>query len=277
MFIQKNVNHAISLLVTDSGGNIISNDTPYVCIKNQDGKFYNGIEFVDTEARLSMDSQNNGYYTASFVPGVSGRYSILAKSEVYLIQKQYYVDVYDDSMTKYPYKLGTEFSLELIPDDGMSNIMVQTQRQIDSMYLTQNGDWNNEISFINIPANAEGKYIFSFVPDIESSYILQIDGSKSDAIYIIDATVNSDSVIPVFVGSSNILAPDGSSSEVLDNFSRPIVGAKITIRSLPDTKIASVTSTDSDGKWGVYLTPGKYHFFIEKSDYISVSFIRTVI
>ncbi len=277
MFIQKNVNHAISLLVTDSGGNIISNDTPYVCIKNQDGKFYNGIEFVDTEARLSMDSQNNGYYTASFVPGVSGRYSILAKSEVYLIQKQYYVDVYDDSMTKYPYKLGTEFSLELIPDDGISNIMVQTQRQIDSMYLTQNGDWNNEISFINISTNAEGKFIFSFVPDIESSYILQIDGSKSDAIYIIDATVNSDSVIPVFAGSSSILAPDGSSSEVLDNFSRPIVGAKITIRSLPDTKIASVTSTDSDGKWGAYLTPGKYHFFIEKSDYISVSFIRTVI
>ena len=277
MFIQKNVNHAISLLVTDSGGNIISNDTPYVCIKNQDGKFYNGIEFVDTEARLSMDSQNNGYYTASFVPGVSGRYSILAKSEVYLIQKQYYVDVYDDSMAKYPYKLGTEFSLELIPDDGISNIMVQTQRQIDSMYLTQNGDWNNEISFINISTNAEGKFIFSFVPDIESSYILQIDGSKSDAIYIIDATVNSDSIIPVFAGSSNILAPDGSSSEVLDNFSRPIVGAKITIRSLPDTKIASVTSTDSDGKWGAYLTPGKYHFFIEKSDYISVSFIRTVI
>ena len=277
MFIQKNVNHAISLLVTDSGGNIISNDSPYVCIKNQDGKFYNGIEFVDTEARLSMDSQNNGYYTASFVPGASGRYSILAKSEIYLIQKQYYVDVYDDSMTKYPYKLGTEFSLELIPDDGISNIMVQTQRQIDSMYLTQNGDWNNEISFINISANVEGKYIFSFVPDIESSYILQIDGSKSDAIYIIDATVNSDSVIPVFAGSSTILAPDGSSSEVLDNFSRPIIGAKITIRSLPDKSIASVTSTDSDGKWGVYLVPGKYHFFIEKSDYISVSFIRTVI
>lgn len=66
VFIQRNVNHAISLLVTDSGGNIISNDSPYVCIKNQDGKFYNGIEFVDTEARLSMDSQNNGYYTAKF-------------------------------------------------------------------------------------------------------------------------------------------------------------------------------------------------------------------
>lgn len=288
MFIGKNINHAISLLVTDIGGNIISNDTPYVCITNKDGEYFNGMEFVSSESRISMDNNNNGIYTASFMSPLSGRFSIEAKSEIHASTKQYFLEVYDSATVKYPWLLNTNFMLELTPLDISSEIICQVFREKDSQYLMNSQDtnppglenfqdWCSEIYFISILPDENGKYKFSFTPDIESVYVVQITGSDQDASYVLDATENVDSVTPVFVGDSTILSPDGSNSTLTDTFGKAIAGVKIVIRDTVDKEIAAVTSTDNKGKWGVSLKPGVYHFFIEKDGYISVSFIRTVV
>ncbi|MDF2841735.1 MAG: Carboxypeptidase regulatory-like domain [Herbinix sp.] len=276
MFIKLGSNHNISLLVTDINGVRITNDSPYVIIKNVgQSTYWNGISWGGLEFRIYLEHVMDGVYQYVFTPDTADLYEIVAKSDEYQVSKTETVEVYAEDFVSYQWMVGSEFTIKY-PLTNISTVpYVKICKELNNMY------WNGsawEASSIYLPMTLiEGSIsVYSVILDEESKYYITILDDANEMLMMVQATTNADNVPPVILTNKTFKSLDGTDGTITTESQNPLPGVKISVYDLITKDLISQTASDINGGWSLVLKPNKYYFVFEKDGYTPIGVQRTV-
>jgi len=277
MFVKINTDYSISLLVTDTNGNRITTDLPIVTIKDiQNNTYWNGMMWQSTIANIIMDHIANGVYRTTIVPSAVGVYDVIAESENYNIVKSETIEVYDDDIAKYDWKVNTPFTISFSKVSEIDNPIVSICKESSQTY------WNNTqwlIPKTDLPMSEldGGVFIYEFTPDEEGEYVVLVNSQNGqEIVYIVNATTVADNILPVAINNYNFKSQDGSDSTLVDDYQIGINTVSINCFDVVTKQVVCKTMSNIKGEWNMLIKPGKYFFVFSKDGYVSVSFERSV-
>ena len=279
MFVRINTDYSISLLVTDISGNRITTDSPTVAIRDvQNNTYWNGIAWQPTMANIVMNHIANGVYNSVFVPSSVGIYEITCQSEIYNITRIESIEVYDDTIAKYDWKVNTTFTVSFSKLSELDNPVASVCKEAPHLFWSGT-EWT--ATEIKIPMNLliGGVFICQFTPDEAGEYVVNVNSQNGQEIlYAINASVeaDADSILPVAINNYNFKSQDGSDSTLVDESQIAVNTVSVTCFDTNTQLVVSKATSNIKGEWNMLIKPGKYFFVFAKDGYISVSFERSV-
>ena len=280
MFVKLGDAFIISLIVENSSGARISDDTPLVTFYDTKAKqYWNGISWQTNKFVIYMEYQDNGVYSASFTPDRVGSFVASAKSETYGATQTMKIDVFDESIAKYNWQAGLSFTASHVRTNALpitNPPKVTVNRVFDNTFLNTAGQWENtpaELSMTHIGSNV---FTCSFIPSVESDYILTIVDDTYEGMFAITASIAGSDVLPVLIGSNSVLSNNGTDSVVVSEKGIPLPGVSVKIFNPVTKELTGTATTNDSGEWSLLVKPGRYIFMFEKDGYSSAGFERTV-
>jgi hypothetical protein len=276
MFLKLGNSYTISLLVTDINGVRITNDSPYVIIKDiGKGTYWNGISWSGSELDIYLEHTLDGVYQYVFTPDMAGVFEITAKSDTYQSSKVETLEVYEEDFASYQWLTGCEFTIKYPANNADIIPQVQICKDIDKTYW-YNGTWNITPAYENMTALDGGVVVSHFTPDEDSKYYITILDGENETLMILSATAASDNIAPVVVTDKSVQSTDGTDCTITNDSNIPLSGVKISAYDPLTKELISKTASDVKGKWTLILKPGQYYFVFEKDGYTSIGMQRTV-
>lgn len=277
MLVKIGTPYIASIVIVNEYGIRISDDTPYLTIKNSSLQYWNGISWQTEEFHLFMEFLNNGVYTSEFIPGVAGEYQIHMVSVNYNVIKDVVITAYDPEAASYNWQVNVPYLIKYSPVSiQQSSPVTIISRDIDNKYW-DGSSWVDEISEIIMQdIEDSGTYTYKFIPDEIIQYNIKIVTDSNEIGFILKVLAIAEDVPPIAVTDETLQSLDGSNSRCLTDKGLPLSGATITAFLSSTKEIANKTTSNNDGTWAMILKPGKYHFMFEKQGYISVGFERNV-
>lgn len=280
MFVKLGDSFIMSLIVEDSSGNRITDDSPVVTFYDTKAKqYWNGIAWQANKFIVYMQYQDNGVYIVNFTPDHVGSFIAAAKSNTYDSAQTINVDVYDESIAKYGWQTNVPFIASHTRTNDLPTTTPPTivvNRIFDNTFLDVASSWSNAPVSLNMTHIGSNVFTFTFAPDISSEYILTVVDDDYEAMFAITVSEAGSDVAPVMVGSSTLLAMDNTDTTVLSNTLVPLQGATIKAYNAVSKEIVSTATTNNLGQWSMLLKPGRYFFMFEKDSYQPSGFERTV-
>ena len=293
MTIKKNTDYTATLLVMDKNSRRVDNDSPIVTIQNAvTYDYWDGVSWRNDPFQHAMQLLANGLYTFTFTPEETGTYNIVCESQMYglkSIDVLYVCDEQDDSVV-FSWPIGDEHTVIVSAIDNQESAKVKIYRQIDKSYyfiekkkkpcsckVEEIPSWQPYLAW-NTMARVDGQFVFTFVPDQESVYNIEVaTTSGQKMMYTLSASQTAESAAPILVSSKTFKNNDGTDSIITDAIGRPLMGVRISFFDMKNnkTKVAS-TQSDSNGEWRTAVKPGKYYVMFEKEGYVAKGFERTV-
>ena len=282
MFVEKDKPYTITFCVEDVNGTKITNDHPYVLIKNrQTSQYYNGLFYTDDQTKLQLRYSSNGVYVYTFTPDCIADFDILCKSDQYNLSLADSIKVYDsESNPEYEWQLGKNFVICVPSSSAETKCVCCIMRESDGYYYNSNG-WTNAETQLDMSQSNE-VWTFDFTPNEVDKYVVTIcayqqDSEESiDYIYTLNVKETEVSTTPVVVSSSTIRSEDGSSTVVMNEKLIPIAGAEVSAYNVKTKELVSKTTTKKDGTWSFLIPKGSYIFMFSKKRFMSVSLERSV-
>lgn len=277
MLIKLGQSYNISLLVTDTNSNRVSNDTPITIIKDiETNKYWNGISWSDTATNIMLSYIDNGVYLYTFNPDKIGTFQISTTSSMYGISKTESIEVYSGDIALYNWVVNNLFTISFADTNNIGSAKVSIFDTNTNLYFDGVSLWGETPIQIPMFSLEQNIYTCGFTPVSVSLYLITITSGDIQQIYNLNVQSTGDNVQPIVVGSSNLFYNDGTDSVVLSENNLPLVGVQISAYDFSTKELVSRTVTNSDGNWSLVLKPSKYLFMFEKDGYTTVSFERTV-
>lgn len=260
-----------SLVVVNANGDRVVDDTPFAKIKDRKtGEFFNGMFFTKDECSLEMSHVGEGVYIYDFLNTRVSDFDVVLKSDKYKISETFILKIVNENNIIYPWNLGEKFIFHYPSDKPMK---ASIKNDTTNMYYAGVEGWVETKSYIDMEATDSHCQTLTITFEEESKYEIIIydkDFSQKD-IMILDVMANSESIVPIVIGSETFKKADGSNTRITTEFGSPIEGVKVSCYDPVQKNIISTTITDKEGKWSMMVKPARYIFIFEKPGFVSVS------
>lgn len=242
-----------------------NNDVVSATIKDlKNNKYFNGIFWVEDEVSIYVN-EFNGVFNLKFAPDRESEFLICLKSSKTEDVMKYNVTSSSNSFNEIIWSIDETFERFL----SIDNPSVEVICLENNKYYTGE-EWVDDEVLVNL--NPHLSINFEFL------------GNHSVKIFSDDVlveefriTVKEPDLAPIKVSNLTIKNTDGSCTTLVDSINNlPIIGAKISAYSMKTKELVSVTQSDEEGNWAMYIKSGNYIFLFEKDGYLSKSLERAV-
>lgn len=276
MLVEVNTSYTASITVFDENGYRVSDDSPYITIKNSSTQYWNGVMWQLDEFRLLMEPMSSGVYVYDFVPAEAGEFTLTSVSANYNITKEVVITAYSPSAAickwqvnlPYLFKYGKVLGIDIVPT-------ISIARETDGLYW-DGAEWRDKpISMEMNLIDESDSFTYKFIPATVDRYLVVITSGDKQIPFTLNVVDQADDIPPVIVSSETLPSLDGSNSLCVSDKGMPLQGVSITVYS-KSREIIATTMSNSDGSWSIMIRPGRYTFIFEKAGFISVGFERSV-
>lgn len=271
---------SISLTVEDLQGGRVTDDTPYVNIKNAEtNKYYNGLSWQETPFNLYMTHVSNGVYIYRWLLLYSGVFQVTAKSATYGTENTVDVNVFSEIESTYPWIKTEPYIVQFASGNSAASVQVSIQNA--------NGEYWNGTEFVageifndmtkESPDDVVFTYSITFASAGKYTIFAKNSNDLTDSLlYMLNVLDSEDDVIPVTVAWNNLASLDGTDCLIIDEKGMPIKDLEVAAYNAATKQLANKCFTNEDGTWDMVLKPGRYTFMFTKPGYESEGFERLV-